>query len=358
MITRLMKYSGAVSKVKAMKARLMVAEDYEAMASMTELSSVFRFLCERCEYADVFGSGEAAPARGELESLLNISMYRDLASLYRFVTGAEREFLENYFCKIEIALLKNAAKGIMDNEKRKMDLSMFEDFFNRHTCLNVSEITAAQTLEEFLSALSQTPYHGVLAPAINKGAALFDIELSLDLYYFRRMWRVNSVKTQKHQRELVEKVMGTEIDIMNLIWIFRVKRFYDVPDEIIFSYIIPIHYKLSRDETKRLICAKGIPAFLDEVEKTRYKGFFDDVKDSGTGIIRKYWKTVYSINQKSERQDAFSLAPILAYMDYKDIEIRNIITVIEAIHYEMAPKEIMSRLIIPDSKGGTENGDS
>ncbi|MGN1098527.1 MAG: V-type ATPase subunit, partial [Clostridia bacterium] len=183
-------------------------------------------------------------------------------------------------------------------------------------------------------------------------------ELSLDLYYFKRMWKVNSVKLAKKERELVEKVMGVEIDIMNLIWIFRVKRFYDVPDEIIYSYIIPIHYKLSREEIKNLISAKGVEGYLDAVNKTDYKGFFDDVKDSPTGIIRKYWKTVYSINKKSERQNAFSLAPILAYMDYKDIEIRNIITVIEAVHYEMEPKEIMSRLIIVGGKGGTENGDS
>lgn len=358
MLAELMKYSGAVSKVKAMKARLMTAADYEELASLSDLGEVYRFLSERKEYAGVLREDSRSLPRGSLEGLLNISMYRDFASLYRFITGAEREFLENYFCKIEISLLKNVVKGIMDKEERQTDFSMFQSFFDRHTCLDAAKLTAAKSLNEFLAALAGTPYHGALAGVIRPDSTLFDIELSLDLYYFKRMWKVNSANPAKKERELVERVMGVEIDIMNLIWIFRVKRFYNVPDEIIFTYIIPIHYKLSREEIKGLIAAKDVSDYVARVNRTEYKGFFDDVKDNPTGIIRKYWLTVHSINQKSQRQNAFSLAPILAYMDFKDIEIRNIITVIEAVHYEMEPKSIMSRLIIPSGKGGTENGDS
>lgn len=355
MLGDLMKYGGAFSKVKAMGARLMTRDDYRTMANLGSIDAAAQYLSERAAYHNAFATERKEWSRGEIERELKISLYADYSKLYRFISGVQRKFLERFFVKFESAVLKTLIKNVMDQGRISLDLSEFERFFERHAQFDLKRLEGVKTLAEFAEALEGSPYEQVLAILKTPDVTLFDIEMRLDLKYFTSTWQSMHKHLTRKDLRAVEKNIGTEMDLLNLIWLYRTKRFYDVSGDIAYAYIIPIPYKLSMETLRALATAPSLASFFEIVNQTRYRGFLT-ADMSTTELIRKYWSTVAQMNRKAARFASFSLAPILEYMDAKDIEMKNIGTIVECIHYGISADDAMARLIDLDERGEA-NGD-
>lgn len=61
---------------------------------------------------------------------------------------------------------------------------------------------------------------------------------------------------------MIEESFGSEIDMKNLCWIYRQKRYYNMPGELIFATIIPIHYKIPREALIEMIRTPDADSFV------------------------------------------------------------------------------------------------
>ncbi|RAZ93559.1 ATPase, partial [Klebsiella oxytoca] len=72
-----------------------------------------------------------------------------------------------------------------------MDLSDFQDFFDRHSSVDLVRLAQSENLSDFIAGLEGSPYY---APMITLGTqkerTLFDYEIRLDLLYFKTMWKI------------------------------------------------------------------------------------------------------------------------------------------------------------------------
>ena len=50
---------------------------------------------------------------------------------------------------------------------------------------------------------------------------------------------------------------GSKIDLLNLQWIYRAKKYYNMKPADIYLLLIPIHYKLSTDQVKEMVRCTG-----------------------------------------------------------------------------------------------------
>ncbi len=63
------------------------------------------------------------------------------------------------------------------------------------------------------------------------------------------------------ERNLFTRDCGTKIDLLNLQWIYRAKKYYHLLPPDIYSMTIPIHYRLNVDDFKRLVEAPTVEEF-------------------------------------------------------------------------------------------------
>ena len=63
-----------------------------------------------------------------------------------------------------------------------------------------------------------------------------------------------------------------KIDLLNLQWIYRAKKYYHMLPPDIYSMTIPIHYRIKVEEFKTLVETPTLEQFEAEVEKTYYAG--------------------------------------------------------------------------------------
>jgi len=100
---------------------------------------------------------------------------------------------------------------------------------------------------------------------------------SKDLQYYLTLWR-GIRALNKPDFSAMQRILGTEIDLQNILWVYRLKRFYEISGDEVYGFLIPIRYRLSGDIFAQIVACKDISCLQAEIAKTIYKDVFEDFK--------------------------------------------------------------------------------
>ena len=170
----LISYSGISTKIRAMERWRISDAQFSQMAALESVPEAVRFLMKFPPYEEIFkGLEEKDLHRGMIEQQLNLTQYRDFAKLYKFANRKQRSFLGLYFMHYEIDILKTCLRNIVGNREQQQDLSLFNDFFNRHSKVDLERLAACRSIPEFIENMKESPYYGVLSALLAKGQRRF-----------------------------------------------------------------------------------------------------------------------------------------------------------------------------------------
>lgn len=356
----LFRYSGLTTKIKSMQSRMLTLNDYNEMAHMTTVKDVAIYLRNCPSYSNVLeginendilnGHDSNSVHRGQLENKLIFSMYKDYVKIYKFTNGSERRFLDSYFIYFEIEIIKVLLRMFLDSRTLEYNLSDFEKFFMEHSKIDIKRLSKVTNLNEFIECLKETDYYNILSLLQNVGTiTLFDIEMQLNLYYFSMTWKLMQKYLTKQNKKVVMQTFGVRIDLLNIMWIYRAKTYYSVDKDIIYTYIIPIRYKLKRQQIKQMVEANDNEELIKAIQNTCYS---DALEEYDIGNAEKVYFTIVSkLLKKATMQTPMSLAPVRYFMYYKETELANITKIIESIRYGLKPEEIIKYLDISVKNG-------
>ena len=72
----------------------------------------------------------------------------------------------------------------------------------------------------------------------SNASTLFDYDLALDLYYYTTLWKEKKKVLKKSELEIFTRDIGSKIDLLNLQWIYRAKKYFKMQPADIYSMII------------------------------------------------------------------------------------------------------------------------
>lgn len=331
-------YSGINTKIKAMHPRLISEEDFEKISSFETVADLISYLKKHPGYQSLFQMyDEKAVHRREAERVLINSLYLDYTRIYRFANDEQRKDLELYFFRYEVNVLKACIRLIKTNENA-YDLSLFHLFFTKHSQIDVNKLSASRSMDEYINNLKGTQYYPLLSRMSSKsGLSSFDYEMALDVYYFTKSWQLKDKILDGKTREAFTYRIGTEIDLLNIMWIYRSKRMYDMGAADIFTYLIPVNYKLTKAQLSRLVAAMTLDEFMNILNTTRYNSFAASLKN-GT-MEREYQRIMNKIYQYHMTHYPNSMAAANYYLFRKDLEIKRLTTALECIRYRLDQKD-------------------
>ena len=207
----LLSYSGLTTKIRAMQSRLLPDDQYRELA---ELKS------------------------GKIEQLLVNSIYRDFTKIYQFSNMEQRKFLNLYFGRYEVSIMKECLNKIFDHRDVNLDLSLFKPFFDKHSQLDINLLTASRkTKDKILS---------------------------------------------KRNLEEITKAYGNKFDLLNLQWIYRSKQYYHMTAADIYALLIPVNYKLHKKDIAALVEAETMTAFESLLDRTYYGRRYEKLNSQRT----------------------------------------------------------------------------
>lgn len=343
-MSKALSYSGINTKVKAMGANLIRMEDYQKIANFDTTADFIAFLKNHSGYREIFMHyNEHELHRFDAERIFINGFYQDYSKIYHFANEAQRKNLEILFFRHEVNVIKNYIRHLY-NEESTYDLSMFQHFFDQHSQVNVIALANAKSMEDFIRSLQGTEYYPLLYQIKNSNrTSSFDYEIHLDIYYFKRIWKKKDKLLRGDTLKAFIRQAGTEIDLLNIMWIYRSKMMYEIAPADILSYIIPVNYKLSKEQLIRLVKASTFDEYLTILKSTHYHTLVDSFLNKTTE------ETCQSILNKIYRQNLMkypaSMNTVNYYLHRKEKEISRLTTALECIRYGLDPQEKLKYIL-------------
>jgi V/A-type H+-transporting ATPase subunit C len=338
----LLSYSGLSTKIRAMQSRLLTEQQYRELAEIKNVPLAVAYLKQRPAYQNTWAAlSEDDLHRGKIEELLVNSIYDDYTKIYRFSNMKQRKFLDLYFGRYEISIMKECLNKIFDHRDVDLDLSIFKPFFDKHSRLDVSKLTASSSIEEFVANLKGTSYYQPLQTLARlEEPTLFDYEMALDLYYFSEIWKCKDKILAKKDLEEITRAYGNKFDLLNIQWIYRSRQYYQMNTADIYALLIPVNYKLRKKEIKALVEADNSAAFESILAQTYYGKRYEKLKPGA--LEEMYAYIMKHVLSRDSKRDPYSVSTIYCYLYHKEHEIDRLTTVLECIRYGTSPEDTMS----------------
>lgn len=272
------RYPALNAKMKGMYANNLSKQDYEELLSQANLKDAIIFLKNKFPVLENLNENMHRKA---IEQELNNLFGHVISKLFKYLNKDEVEVFKQILVKYRINYVKNSTNTESDEDLKNIDNNT-ADMFQK------------------IYATSEK---------VNK-----------DMQY----------------------IVGTEIDLLNIIWIYRAKKYFKYSKQEIREILIPINYKINKKRLEELLNCTDFNDMQAILNTTVYKKVFTDENK----MEYEKDKYLHDINIKMFRTKMFDICTVYAIFNLIDIEIKNIINIIEGIRYKLDKSEIQKKIII------------
>lgn len=335
-------YSGLSTKIRAMQSRLVRESQLQEIIQLPNVAQVVSYLKRTPEYMQAWSSlDENDIHRGDLEKLLKKSIFGNFSRIYHFANPEQKKFLELYSKRYEIRVLKEIMTNLFDHrDTDPVDITPYRDFFRLHSKLDVDRLAASANMEEFITALKGNEFYGPLSKIQeHETALLFDYGMALDLYYFTQIWNVRKKLFDGNDLAEITKAYGEKFDMLNLQFIQRSKRYFQMNPASIYALLIPMNYKLKKEEINALVDSSTNEEARQIFQKTYYGQKYEQLTVANLEEFYNY--ILRDTLEREARKDPYSVAVMYSYLYHKEHEVNRLTIAIECVRYGVAPDEAM-----------------
>ena len=209
------------------------------------------------------------------------------------------------------------------------------------------DLTLSQEMDigEFIDGLKGTIYYDILTPYKDEEGpkTTFYMEMNLDRLYFNQL-KVKCQKLKKVDRKAFENILGENVDLLNIEWIYRGIKFYNLIPEELINYLLPHGLEFNYKELKRM-CYSDIETLKAIVLNSKYSFLFDTKKDVELFMERRIERYFYFKFKSLLKKGHLNILTTIAYFHLLEFEIRDIISMLEAKRYGFTLDETVNYLV-------------
>jgi len=346
MLIDIIKYSSISTKIKGMFSKLLTEEDYKNLIEKKSVNEVAEYLKNRTSYSDLLSKVNVSMIhRGQLEKVLINQMINDYQKIFHHIRGKVKGFIKLIYDKYEIENLKVIFRILESGESINLKEDSFT-FLKDNEGIRISKLMESKNSKQLITNLKGTVYYDVLKDYENSTTFLnlFNIETTLDQYYFFLLLKKEKKLLKAEDEIVVHETLTKQIDIMNLLWIYRSKKYFNMNREEIFNNMLQNKSKLPKEVIRNLVDCKDDKQFLVLAKKTRYSDIF--LENNQDSFEENYNHYMYKLNIKYMRNHSYSIGAIISFIHLKELEIGNIISITEGIRYNIEKEDIKQFIAI------------
>lgn len=329
-----------------MKANLLTDLDFDQLIKRQTVREIYDQLLENPNYGVHLAvlKGQTVH-RGDVELALYKSNIQTILKIFHYLGWDYKEFLKSYLKKYEIEDIKLAIESalgrtkITDLDNHIMSDSSFSD-------LDVERMFAQDTLPKVMEVLKGTEYYRLLEPYVTQVDSKFSfyVEMILDRYYYGRLLKSMKELPQKDAGRAKE-LLQRNIDLYNLEWIYRARKFYDISNEEMLNFTLEGGKKFPFKELKSLIYDYKFEAMLDVLRKSEYGFLFQQGQGVDLYMERRIERYMYYKSKSLYQRSILDFGKVFAFILLQEYEVKDITSVIECKRYSLSTSETAKFLI-------------
>lgn len=329
-MSQLTKYAFANAKIRAMLSRLLEPQFFDAFMAARTVGEALDLL-KKTPYEAVVGRVDRdAPDIHRLEegfAAFDEDIFRKVSAMLH---PPEKQFVLLLLEKSEIEALKVALR--IWHRKVRVDP---EEYLPGRTILypvDYRRVIAAKSIEELIVLLAETPFFRALARGrerFQEKNSLFYLEAALDIDYYERV--LATVGTfSPSDREMARRVLGIEIDIENINWLVRLRKYYDLALGDMLEWFIPGGQRVTKDTLRKSYATDGLSNILESVSVGPYAVIKGVPEQNLQFIENVLYEVLFRQVKRALAGFPFSIGTVLGYLLLKRRETRNIVSIVNA----------------------------
>ena len=326
------KYPSINAKLKGMYAKRLKNDDLQDLAKQNNLKSAVAILKNKSSSLNVLSEDAD---REQIEKVLNGEIIYDIEKIVKYLDKNDTQIFNLLISKYEIRCIKRAIKLLYSKNEYDENIKIWTNTI----FTDLKGLESIKSIDEFLKIINKTKYKKILKKYFeNKDTeySIFEIENELDKMYLKSIY--NSAGNNKN----LKKMIGAKIDFTNILWIYRMKKYYNFSEDKIEKSIIDINYALKKNQILLLVKAKNIEELNEILKKTVYSNIATDNIYELECNMKKYLHGLYIKNFKS---NLLSINCIYSYLNLVELENKDIISIIEAVRYGIDKEKLLKKLI-------------
>jgi V/A-type H+-transporting ATPase subunit C len=351
-------YAAISARVRAKYAELLTPQDMVLLSDTSDFLALFNALKNTAygPYLEGLKDKDINPRRviTQIKRKLADAFY----SVIQMAPVQTRPLVRQLYRYYEIGNLKAVLRGIVTVSAWGTETTLWDRVRDVLFPLDSYSVLPAQAMIESGSVatavdlLQGTPYEEALSFAMKRYSSeqnLFPIEVALDLSYWRRLW-AEAKKLTGQDREPGVKIIGSLLDMNNLMWAIRYKVYHKLSEEEIVNYTLPVGYRVQDSDIRAIAAGADIGSIVTRI----YPGIADVnalLENPQTGLP----KLEILLKRQLMKQclaafvgNPFHIGIPLAFLVLHDLEVQDLIVLIEAKSSDL-PDEKYSPFLLKTS---------
>jgi V/A-type H+/Na+-transporting ATPase subunit C len=338
-------YASLNARVRILYSRLLSPAEYAALVDAPDLAALLQHLRATAYGPQLESLREGAPSPRSVVFALRNRLAADDQGLVQTAPDPARRILRQLYRHYELANLKATLRGIAIGSASAADGTLWDRVsqllfpYGPTTVLPAERMIEASGIAAAVDLLKGTDYAEVLGFALqrfNAEQSLFPLEVALDLHYWRRLW-MEAMKLQGLDQRQAMRVIGSLLDMNNLMWAIRYRIYQQLSEEELINYTLPFGYRLRDQDIRAVAAGADIGALVTRLYPALgdVRPLLDEPKH-GLPLLEVALKR--RIIQECEAAflgDPFHVGVPLAYLVLHDFELQDLTLLVEAKQSQM-----------------------
>lgn len=335
-------YIALSAKVRALYGGRMTAEDYQTLMAKKTVPEAAAFLGSHRGYRRTLaGISAAGIHREDLENALRRAYIEEYRRVFSFLSLEDKALLRFPVYRAEQDAILAAMRRLTSRHVLQPE-AVWNETLQKKSKLDLSRLLLAESFGDIAAAAGDTIYASALERIDREGdlpSPAF-VDNMMQIAYYARLYKLVSTRYSGQTRKLLRQSLDEETDLLNLVQFLRLKRHFSQEDVRKYSFPLPCSHKLKGDYVGRLLAAPDYDAALALVYEGPYGTLFRSIAPAG---LEAYLYTLqFRFDQRQLRAPVPTVYTPIAYLGLKEIELRNIISIIECIRYQIAPEDYVT----------------
>jgi len=343
----MIKYPASYARMRGLKGQLLGKAQLEGFLGASDTRSITSAL-SNTTYGEHLRDSLDLPW---IEHGLKQNLVLSYMKILTFLKGRSARFFEALLGRFELLNVKTIARSFARGSYAREAVEPFIYSLGKYHTIPIEGVLEATDLEKFMEIMKKTPFDRPLEIGYQQYESegrFFPLELALDLDYYERLWKaLSSLGLLDKQNS--GRLLGILYDTTNLLWILRFKEYYNFSPEQIFQYTIPHGWQIRGDVFWQLAESDDIATAVGGFQIQPYDAVLKSVTPVDGSLIlgvelcllRYLYRECLDTFLKFPLQSA----QLVAYFMCKEMEIRDIVTVLSGRHLGLSQERIRSYMV-------------
>lgn len=338
-------YEALTTKVKAMYGKRLRWDDYIRMAHMGSVGEVYADLRQHPVWGPAVGRvGEGGRfGRARLEAALREQIREEYVRLTAFVPQKDMELMSFPVLRSELDGLLYTLTRLQAG--RIKEVEPLPTAFILHSKTDETALPLCTDYDGLLDAARESIYHDALLHLRPPEGGLPDYTVAESLLfsvYYSHIINVVKKRYDGDLRKTLQRSIGSQVDMLNIMHILRLKRFFPEEDNFL-TVLFPFNYKVTPEQIRAMCAADGPQGVLAVVAETPYAGTFRDADMND--LERLYAETLFRLSRRQLMMGKPSIYSAVAFLNLRELEMKELVTVIETVKYQAEYDDRFARVL-------------